>query len=342
MELQERDREILCVYSQRRLRRASNLAPPFSSTWGESARLFGNLTTAGQLFAVTGLSELVKQIPGGLRGDTNPIFFERRERKKKKDKLRERERWRDGEKGRGSEASEREAWGPTGCTVSGCWDSSCPSSPCKVCDEFFLATSSNPSAWIEADGLRMAWNMEMEAGASSPPYYYPNLPPSAGNKPRRNCCWWILWLEGTACDWLTLLLYLCFCRGGAWGGGGWGGTQEDLQRKREVGEGGYPFQPQPLFLSTLGYKYWCSSILHLPEEISVKFLLGVFFLIYFCLAQRGWGWRYPYALVCMQKHCVLALTRDKKRESDGGETGEENLLGMRFCSVEDRQLDFLF
>lgn len=36
---------------------------------------------------------------------------------------------------------------------------------------------------------------------------------------------------------LTLLLYLCFCRGGA----GEGGERVDLQKERGVAECGYPF-----------------------------------------------------------------------------------------------------
>lgn len=47
-------------------------------------------------------------------------------------------------------------------------------------------------------------------------------------------------------------------------------------------------------------------------------------------------------LVCLRKHYVLPLHQGKKkRGSDGGKTGEENLLGMGFCSVENCQLGCL-
>lgn len=72
------------------------------------------------------------------------------------------------------------------------------------------------------------------------------------------------------------------------------------------------------------------------------FLIFFFILV---LSREGEVRGISVPLVCLRKHYVLPLyTRGKKkgeRESDGGKTGEENLLGMGFFSVENCQLGFL-
>lgn len=70
------------------------------------------------------------------------------------------------------------------------------------------------------------------------------------------------------------------------------------------------------------------------------FFFSVCFLFWFCL-ERGRLEEPPCLCSVCESTMSFPSIREKKKESDGGKMGEENLLGMGFCSVENCQLGFL-